>query len=114
MARFVLVGNCNAIAGRDEEFNDWYWNTHFRQLSSIPCVISGRRFRLAEAQLSQAPQPYRYMGIFEIECEDPQEFFVALGTKMAAGEITPSTTVEEGSSLVMWQLMSQESGNFNG
>lgn len=108
MGRHVLVGHCNAIPGKDEEFNDWYWNTHFQQLLSIPCVQSGRRFRLTEAQLSPAPQPYQYMGIFEIECEDPQAFFAAMGTKLAAGEITPSTTVEEGSSLVMWQLMTPQ------
>lgn len=108
MGRYVLVGHCNAIAGKDEEFNDWYWNTHFQELSSIPCVISGRRFRVTEAQLSLAAQPYQYMGIFELECEDPQEFFAALGEKMAAGEMTQSASVEEGASLVMWQMMSQD------
>jgi len=107
MARFILVGYCNAVAGREEEFNDWYWQNHFKDLLSLPGVISGRRFEPAEAQLGPMPIPYQYLGIFEIECDDPKSFFAELAARSASGKMSRSSSVEEGSSLILWQMMAE-------
>lgn len=108
MARYLLVGYCNAAEGRDEEFNEWYWNHHFRDLLDLPGVISGHRFTPAGAQLGGVAPPYNYLGVFEIECEQPQAFIDELMARSASGQIARSDSVEPGSSLVLWQLMTRE------
>lgn len=105
MGRYVFVGYCNAVEGRDDDFNEWYWNHHFRDILSLPGVISGRRFTSAPAQLGTMPVPYKYLGLFEVECDDPQALFRELGARSASGHMTRSDSVAEGSSLVLWQFM---------
>ena len=107
MGRYVFVGYCNAAEGREEEFNDWYWNHHFKDILTLPGVLSGRRFTPASAQLGDIPLPFKYLGIFEVECENPQDFFRELGPRLAAGKISRSTSVAD-NSLVLWQVMSQD------
>lgn len=105
MERYVLVGYCNAAKDRDDEFNDWYWNHHFKDILALPGVVSGRRFVLAATQLVDAPLPFRYLGIFEVECDDAKRFFDELRTQGASGQISRSTSVVD-SSLVLWKVMS--------
>lgn len=107
MGRYVFIGYCNAVDGQDDEFNEWYWNVHFKDILDLPGVISGRRFTPASAQLGDIPLPFKYLGLFEVECEDPQAFIGELGARAGSGRITPSTTVAPGTSLVLWQMMSE-------
>lgn len=108
MGRYLLVGYCNAAEGRDEEFNEWYWNHHFGDFLDLPGVLSGRRFVPADAQLGEVPLPYRYLGLFEIECDDPGALFKEIAARSASGQMSRSTSVEPGSSLVLWELLARE------
>lgn len=107
MGRYVLVGYSNAVEGREDEYNDWYWNHHFKDILALPGVTSGRRFTPANAQLGDLTPSFKYLGMFEVECEHPQDFFRDLGERVASGTMSRSTSVAEGSSLVLWQLMTE-------
>lgn len=107
MESYVLVGYCNAADGRDEEFNEWYWNHHFKDILDLPGVVSGRRFVPAAAQLIDAPLPFNYLGLFEVQCDDPKRFFDELRMRAASGRMSRSTSVANGSSLVLWSVMSE-------
>lgn len=106
MERYVLIGYCNAAEGRDDEFNDWYWNHHFKDILSLPGIRSGRRL-VPAGQLGAAPLPYQYLGLFEVECDDPNVLFQELGARAASGRMSRSDSVAPGTSLVLWQVMSE-------
>jgi hypothetical protein len=44
----LLVASMTPDAGAEVEFNDWYDNEHLPNLSAVPGVLSGRRFRATD------------------------------------------------------------------
>ncbi len=110
MERYVLVGYCNAQEGRDQELNDWYWQHHFKDILELPGVVSGRRLVPAAAQLDNLPLPFSYLGLFEVECDNPAVFFAELRSRGASGRISQSSSVAAGASLILWQVMAEPEG----
>jgi hypothetical protein len=82
MGRYTFLVLTNAKAGREDEFNDWYTNTHLDDILRLDGFVAAQRFRIVE-DAHQTPPPHRYMALYEIEADD-----VALAQKSlaAAGE----------------------------
>jgi hypothetical protein len=109
MARYWLIAHSNPAESREDEYNDWYWNRHLEDLLSLPGVVSGKRFQVAPAQFGNAPQPFKYLAVYELEADDPQRFIQDMTAKAASGRMSPSTALAPGASLVIWQLLSPPS-----
>ena len=77
MTKHLMVVFTNPVAGKDDEFNDWYTNIHLSDVLKVPGFVAAQRFRLSEAQIMK-DTPYRYMAVYEIEAEDPQPVIDAL------------------------------------
>lgn len=77
MGRHVLVALTNPAEGREDDYNDWYDNTHLKDVLEVPGFVSAQRFRLSGAQRMENP-PYKYMAIYEIETDDIQQTIGAL------------------------------------
>lgn len=69
MARHTFVVLTNAVDGRDEEFNDWYNNTHLQDILATEGFVAAQRFRLAEMD-PQQDFPHRYLALYEVETDD--------------------------------------------
>lgn len=67
-AMFVVPTICTD-PNREDEFRDWYLNTHFHDLLETPGVVQAHRYQ------SLNPEPRenepRYLAIYEIASEDP-------------------------------------------
>ena len=72
MARHLFVVLTNCVEGGDEqEFNDWYTNTHLKDILTIPGYVNATRYKLSSAQVMEADQlNYRYLALYEIETDD--------------------------------------------
>jgi len=71
MGRYTLLVLTNAVADRDDEFNDWYDNQHIPDALEVPGYVAAQRFRLADVQMAGAPgSRWRYLAIYEIETND--------------------------------------------
>lgn len=44
-----------------------YDEVHLREVAALPGILSGRRFKLTEAQMGPPLHPHRYMVMYEIE-----------------------------------------------
>ena len=56
------------LDGKEEEFNQWYNNTHLQEVVAVEGFISAQRYALTEAQ--QIPdQDYKYLAMYELEDE---------------------------------------------
>lgn len=90
MARYLFLAFSNPVAGREDEYNDWYDTHHVRDVVNVPGFICGQRFRLASTQfaLSQPP-PHRYLALYEIDTDDVAATFQCvldrLGTDAMVG-----------------------------
>jgi hypothetical protein len=84
MPRFKLIVMSNPVEGREDEYNDWYSNTHLRDvLRVVPGMVAAQRFRRTAAQAGNTAQPYEYLAIYECEADDVQ--IVIDGLKARAG-----------------------------
>ena len=90
--RFVLVVLTNAVAERDEEFNDWYDRTHLPDVLKIEGYVGATRFRVADAQLGDdtdaavdSSTDHQYLALYEIEAESAEIALKHLGDGIAQG-----------------------------
>jgi hypothetical protein len=69
LSRYRFIVLSNPVAGREDEFNEWYDTHHLREILAIPGVQSGQRFHRSDAQVSPS-HPYEYLAVYEIETDD--------------------------------------------
>ena len=71
MAKHIVLVLTNPVEGREEEFNDWYDNTHLAEVLESAGFVAAQRFRLADVQVGGHPNPrHRYLAIYEVETDD--------------------------------------------
>lgn len=95
MAKFKLLALTNANEGRDKEFNEWYDNTHLKDLLNMPAVKSATRFRLIDNK------SWAYLSIYDLDCEDPREVVKDIEALVASGKMVISPAVSLDSALAL-------------
>lgn len=68
MKECVLVVLTNPVAGREDEYNDWYTNRHLADVLKVPGFKAARRFKLAQ---DDPAAKWKYLAIYEFETNDP-------------------------------------------
>jgi hypothetical protein len=68
MSKYRLIVFTDAVAGREDEFNDWYTNRHIGDVVAVPGVASAQRFELKS--IFGGEFRHRYLAIYEIDAED--------------------------------------------
>jgi len=64
----ILVVLTNPIAGRDDDFNDWYTNIHTRDAMRFRGSIAQQRFSYAKDQVQDYPNGFvaKYLALYEV------------------------------------------------
>jgi hypothetical protein len=84
MAKYKLLVLSDAVAGRDDEFNQWYDKVHLPDVFKVPGVVGASRFRL------RSGGKWRYLAIYELDCEDPAAVEQELMKRAGSGQMTMS------------------------
>ncbi len=89
MAKWLLVVETNcADAARENEFNEWYNETHIPDVLETPGFIRATRYENTRPAEGEA----RYLATYEIETDDIDKFLKAnaanLSQKRAAGRFS--------------------------
>jgi hypothetical protein len=61
----------NPVPGKEDEFNDWYEN-HLPEVVQVPGIAAAQRFEAVPNMGGQLP-PQRYIAVYELDTDDPQE-----------------------------------------
>ena len=85
--KYKMVVFSNAVEGRDKDFNDWYQNTHLKQIVSIKSFARAQRFRFHSNIIPGAADPARYMAIYDIETDDIGAALAGMGELAASGRM---------------------------
>jgi hypothetical protein len=73
--------------GKEDEYHDWYNNTHLNEVIAIPGFAAAQRFELSTEQLDGFPgSPYKYLAIYEFDRE-PGSALNALHGELESGRI---------------------------
>ena len=105
MGNYIFAVYTNPVEGREDEYNDWYETRHLADLYACPGIVSARRFKIAQHQLRDAPFPYRYFSIYEIQSEDLQEFIKELLARAGTELMPRSEALASENSAFFWQAM---------
>ncbi len=81
MARQLFMVLSEAVKGREDEYNEWYENTHLDEVIGTSAVVSAQRFELAAERGAAAPN--RYLAVYEVEVDDPGKVFPSIEAKGA-------------------------------
>lgn len=75
MKQFTLLAFTNPVAGREDEYNEWYSNRHLDDVLKVPGIRSAQRFRRSATQRDAAPYDWDYLAVYQCEANDVQEIF---------------------------------------
>jgi hypothetical protein len=85
MKTYTFVALTNAVAGREQEFNDWYDRRHVPDVLAIPGFVAARRYERV-GPVVRAEHTYRYLATYEVVTDDPdaalQELLARVGTSL--------------------------------
>jgi len=93
MSLYTFLVLTNAKDGRDDEFNDWYTNTHLADVVKIDGFVAAQRFRIVDGAHEQTPS-HRYMALYEIEADDLTLVQKALAAAAESGEMPVSSSLD--------------------
>jgi hypothetical protein len=85
--KYKMVVFTNAVEGKDKEFNDWYQNTHLKDIVSIKSFVQAQRFRFHANLVPGGTNPARYMAIYDIETDDINAALAAMNERAMSGRM---------------------------
>lgn len=92
----LLVTMTNPLPGREDEYRDWYANTHIVEMVGAPSVLSAKLHTVTDAR---TPTKWRHCALYELN-GDPQAAMEEVFAWGKAGNMTPSTAGDTPSRLL--------------
>jgi len=74
MATYHWIIISRAVAGKENEFHEWYDNQHLKDVANVPGIKSAQRFKVltdSAATAAHGGAPYDSIAIYELETDDP-------------------------------------------
>ena len=94
MARYQYVVMTNAVEGREDEYNEWYTNTHLREVLEIPGFKSAVRYKVVQRPKAAFKPAQRYLALYEMETDNVEATLAELSRRSGAGELATSTALD--------------------
>jgi hypothetical protein len=86
----MVVHSAPSDPAREDEYNDWYSNTHLPQICQVPGITGARRYRLRDG----APGAHPYVAIYDLDADDLDAPVKELRARFASGEIGLSDVLQ--------------------
>lgn len=108
MPHFQLFAFTSPAKGREDEFNNWYTNTHLTDVLRVPGVKSAQRFRLTEKQRDAPLFPQSYLAIYECEAESVDDVLQALAARSGTDKMPLSDALAESRMVVFYEPVTEK------
>jgi hypothetical protein len=83
MGKYKLVVQSKPVAGREDEYNEWYSHQHLDDVVAIPGFASATRLKLLANVAGE--YEHKYLAIYDMDAQDPDAAVEALKDTAAAG-----------------------------
>jgi hypothetical protein len=88
MPKYVMaVMTRPASPDREDEFNEWYTNTHIGEVISVPGFTGARRLKQIEALKNPTSPEQDYLALYEVEADDIGTVLAEVGARAGDGRI---------------------------
>lgn len=88
MPQYKMVSLTAPVAGREDEFNDWYETVHMPEILGFPGVKSAQRYRARNKIMG--PQDWPYLCVYSIETDDMDGLLKEFGEAAVSGRMSRS------------------------
>jgi hypothetical protein len=88
MAEYTLIVMTNPVAGREDEYNDWYDNQHVPDVLRVKGFTGAQRFKVAD---EKSDAPFKYCALYQLETDDIDGVVANLG-KVAGTDAMPMSS----------------------
>ena len=105
VAKYVSIVLTNPVAGREDEFNDWYTHTHIPDVLAIPGIVAATRYRHLARGGAPAWGGFHYMAIYELETADLRGVFRTLRARMGTALMPISASMDDRRAFYDWELL---------
>ena len=95
MTEYIQTVVTVPVAGREDEFNRWYDDTHLPEMLQVPGFVAGRRYALTGPIAADRP---RFLAVYEIETEDLAATLA--GLRAAAPTMTVSDAMDQPATVI--------------
>ena len=92
MAQCKLIALTTPIAGKEQEYHDWYNNVHLPELVNGLGLKGAQRFELVTK--IQGADTNQYLALYDVETDDPASFMAKMGEFAMSGKMTPGTATD--------------------
>lgn len=82
----MVVQSAPCDPAREDEYNDWYSNTHIPEVCAVPGFTGARRYKVHGAE----PPAHPYVAVYEIDADDLTAPMQELRARSASGELQMS------------------------
>jgi hypothetical protein len=100
VAKAILLVMTEPLAGKEDEFNDWYSNVHLHELVKVPGIAAAQRFMAVPWSNGEVPAQ-RYLAVYEFDA-DVEDVKKALADARSTFSETPQ--VMDPSSTVVYSF----------
>lgn len=83
MALYTTLHLHNVPAGREADYAQWFAGEHQDKLKLLRGLIHADRYEVTEQQMGDAPQPWRYLSVYDFDIASPALDVPALGPLLA-------------------------------
>jgi len=94
--RTLFLVLSNPVAGKEDEYNEWYDTVHVREVLATPGMLSAQRYSLCETEIAKASgvEPtHRYLCVYEMK-GDPDTVMASVGEAVASGAMNISKALD--------------------
>lgn len=111
MPKGVLLVLTNPVSeDREDDFNDWYTNTHVPDVLEVDGFVAASRYRIADPQLMPTDDPpaFRYLAVYEVDHADLSVALQSLAAAAGGGEMEISDALDVSSpSAVLYEQVGE-------
>ena len=100
MKKYTMVVLTNPVAGKEDQFNDWYTHRHVNDVVAIPGFVSAQRFKMVSPL---AQNPWRYCAIYEMETDDPNAVVQELIRRNGTDQLPSSDAMDPNAYAVVYE-----------
>jgi hypothetical protein len=103
----------NVPAGREQDYAQWFDGEHRAKLALLRGLINADRYEVTAEQLGDAPQPWKYLSVYDFDLPSPKVDIPSLGALLAEARDTGLIAINETERLFTYELYGDWKGSPN-
>ena len=103
MAKYKLLVFSNPVAGREDEYNDWYTHTHLDDVKAVPGFTAAQRFKAKEGE-TQSPS-HQYLAIYDLDVANPAAALGELMSRSTSGAMKISDALDPAVTTLLYEAI---------